>query len=84
MSDRPRVFSIRYGWMWQPEDATSTIAIERIATLDGRAILGIRVLGHGMNPDDQPRLEIAVSKGGRTISVYPVHGDVRLKGKDHE
>ena len=77
--ERPRAFSILYGWMWQPEGATSTITVERVATIDGRAILHVRALGNGQNPDYAPMIEITVSKGGRTLSVYEVRGDVRMK-----
>lgn len=79
MSDRPTAFSTDYGMAWYPEDSEAHIFVERLATLNGRAVLSVRSERKGIPTDQAPFVEIAVSKGGRRITVYPVRGDVQIE-----
>ena len=78
MSRRPQAFTTDYGMAWYPEDSEAHIFVERLATLNGRAVLSIRSERTGVPTEDAPFVEIVVSKGGRRITVYPVRGDVRV------
>ena len=75
MSRRPQAFTTDYGMAWVPEEAESVIVVERMATLNGRAVLQIVSYTEG---DDTPKatVQVTVSKKGRTIRTYPVLGDV--------
>ncbi len=72
---RPDAYKTWYGMTWVPEGAESVIKVERMATLNGRAVIQIVTYTEGV---DEPKAEvqITVSKKGYTIRTYPVHGDV--------
>jgi len=77
MADRPKAFTTLYGMRWYPEDAESIIEVERMVTIDGRAILRIVAYGPGRTDIDKATiLEVTVSKTGRVIRTYPVQGNV--------
>jgi len=81
MSDRPRTFTTQYGMAWYPKDSEAMIFVDRLATIDGRAILRVRVLNADCSaPEDAIVLEIAVSRGGRVIRTYPVRGNIGQGG----
>ncbi len=64
-----------FGMAWQPESSEATIFVQRTATLDGRAVLSVWARAPGMKPEHSPKVEIAVSKKGRSIRTYPVNGN---------
>ena len=74
MSDEPTAFGTGYGFGWYPEGSDARIFVDRVATVNGVAIIGVRVADpKGEEPDRYartPRLEIAVSRKGRSIRVW--------------
>jgi len=81
MSKRPAAFPIDYGRAWYAEDSEAYIFVERMATIDGRAVLSVRAMREGVSFDDAPFVELSVSRKGQRITVYPVSGDVRIGDK---
>lgn len=76
MNDRPKAFQTEYGMAWYPEDAESIIMVNRIGTLNGRAVLQIVARDRTQKIDDAAILEVTVSRKGRVIRTYPVQGNV--------
>jgi len=76
MSDRPIAFCTQFGMVWYPEGAESIIVVERLATLNGRAVLRIVARTKDQDIDDAAILEVTVSKKARVIRTYPVQGNV--------
>lgn len=76
MTDRPRAFPTEYGMAWYPEDSEAMIFVERLATLNGRAVLRVWARTADQDMDDAAILEVTVSKKGRAIRTYPVQGNV--------
>lgn len=67
---RPRAFPSAHGFWWYPEDSEACINVSRIATLYGKAVVGVTVTAHGCEVGDLPRLQIAVSPKGRAVRVW--------------
>lgn len=72
---RPDAYDTWYGMMWLPDGAESVISVERMATINGRAVLQITTYTEGTD-ERRAEVQITVSKKGHTIRTYPVHGDV--------
>ena len=76
MSDRPKAFQTDYGMSWYPSDAESIITVERLNTVNGRAVLQIVARDKTQGIDDAAILQVTVSRKGRVIRTYPVQGNV--------
>lgn len=74
MSDRPNAWITAYGMAWEPEDAVTTILVDRLATFRGSALLGIGVLAPGRpgleGSEQIEGLHISISPKGRSIRVF--------------
>ncbi len=76
MSDRPKAFQTDYGMAWYPSDAESIITVERLNTVNGRAVLQIVARDRTQGIDNAAILQVTVSRKGRVIRTYPVQGNV--------
>ena len=76
MSERPQAFATEYGMAWYPEDAESIITVERLSTVNGRAVLQITARTRDQDIDNASCLQVSISKKGCRIRTYPVRGDV--------
>jgi len=72
MSERPKAFQTTHGMAWYPEDSDTYIFVDRMATIRGQAVLGVRSVYDG--GESMTRLQIIVSKGGRSIRVFDDSG----------
>ena len=72
---RPRAFETDYGMIWLPAGSTSVIEVERITTHYGVAVLSVRSSWEG-NDGRGTELQIAISKGGRSIRVFDDEGQL--------
>lgn len=71
MSDRPKAFQTAHGMAWYPENADTMIFVSRMAELYGSALLSLHVRTKDRPEVGQlPRLQIAVSKKGRSVRVW--------------
>ena len=76
LPSRPKAFATEYGIAWYPEGAESIIMVDRLATVNGRAVLQITARTSDQDIDQAAILQVSISKKGRVIRTYPVQGNV--------
>jgi len=58
-----------FGFLWKPNDSNAVIAVSRLASFGGRAVLVVEARSENWD-FTHPGLEVYVSPAGRSIRVW--------------